>query len=315
MRVKPNFFVIGAPKAGTTSLGEYLRQHENVFFSPIKEPNFFCNDFYTGKTMHPRDLNQYLKLFSRARKKHTAIGEGSVLYIYSEKAVQNIKVFNPDAKIILMLREPLSMVQAQHMENLLSLVEDEPDFLKAWNLYENRARGHNLPQSINFRKNLLPLVQYRDTGKLGFYLQRVLDLFPKKQVHIVLFDDLLNDARKVYEETLYFLGLPLDKRKDFPVYNESRIPKLPLRQRNSLFLWLEKSVPFEMRKIIQIGKENFGLKGSKFLGGLARQEGKRWPIPASRAKKFREHFREDISLLSDIIAKDLSHWLSDREES
>lgn len=315
MGVKPNFFVIGAPKAGTTSLCEYLRQHQNVFFSPIKEPNFFCTDFYTGKTMHPRDLNQYLNLFSRARDKHLAVGEGSVLYFYSEKAVHNIRVFNPDAKIIVMLREPLSMVQAQHMENLLSLVEDESDFLKAWNLYENRARGHNLPRSINFRKNLFPLVQYGDTGKLGFYLQRVLEFFPRKQVHIALFDDLLNDTRKVYEETLCFLGLPLDNRTEFPVYNESRIPKLPLRKRNPLFLWFEERTPFEVRKLIQTGKEKIGLKGSKFLGGLTRQEGKRCSIPSLKAISLREHFREDIALLSDIIGRDLSHWLSDREES
>ena len=84
---KPNFFILGAPKCGTTSLASWLSEHSDVFMSPIKEPHHFCSDFgYKEYRSHQR----YLSLFRKANEQHRAIGEASATYLYSKVAVKNI---------------------------------------------------------------------------------------------------------------------------------------------------------------------------------------------------------------------------------
>ena len=111
---KPNFFIIGAPKCGTTSLANWLAEHPRVFFSDTKEPHFFCTDGYTGV----KTLKQYEKLFEDAKPHHLAVGEGSTHYLFSKVAVPNILVYNPDARFIVCLRNPVDMAPSLHSERL-----------------------------------------------------------------------------------------------------------------------------------------------------------------------------------------------------
>src|SRR3990167_9603139 len=104
---KPNFFILGAPRCGTTSLSTYLREHPNVFFSFPKEVNFFSSDIYSSTLCS--DISSYLKLFSNSEEIHLAVGEGSVFYLASNCAVPSILQFNPQAKFIVMVRNPVDM--------------------------------------------------------------------------------------------------------------------------------------------------------------------------------------------------------------
>ena len=76
----PNFFIVGAPKCGTTTLFSWLSEHPNVFMSRVKEPNHFNKDFNFPKY---RDKNDYLKLFKDANYQHVCIGEASPYYLFS----------------------------------------------------------------------------------------------------------------------------------------------------------------------------------------------------------------------------------------
>ena len=106
--MKVNTFIVGAPKAGTTSLHYYLNQHADVSMSSVKEPNFFSSKeveslFYNSKCID--DSNDYHGLFSK--EKRQIIGEASVSYLYYEKVPNRIHDYNSEAKIIIMLREPV----------------------------------------------------------------------------------------------------------------------------------------------------------------------------------------------------------------
>ena len=104
----PNFFIVGAPKCGTTALCEYLKYHPNVFMSTPKEPHYFAEDF--ERYRHVKTEDKYLALFGDCNDRHLMIGEASVFYLRSTRAVSLIRDFNPDAKIIVMLRNPVDMV-------------------------------------------------------------------------------------------------------------------------------------------------------------------------------------------------------------
>jgi len=101
--MKPNFFIVGAPKCGTTSMTEYLKQHPDIFIPEEKEPHYFGSDLE-----YPRITKteaQYLRLFSEAQDERR-LGEASVWYLFSQRAAQEIYEFNPLSRIIIMLRTP-----------------------------------------------------------------------------------------------------------------------------------------------------------------------------------------------------------------
>lgn len=137
---KPNFFIIGAPKCGTTSLAAWLAEHPQIFMSPIKEPQFFNKD--VGFPM--KSLQAYEKLFKDASSGHIAVGEATVLYLYSKVAVRNILDYNPDAKFIVCLRNPVDMAYSLHEQWFFNGIEDIEDFKEAW-LMQDIERGRHRP--------------------------------------------------------------------------------------------------------------------------------------------------------------------------
>ena len=108
---KPNFFILGAPKCGTTSLAAWLGEHPNIFVSSEKEPNFFNTEDKRGIT---NTLEQYEDLFREAGTEHVAVGEATVWYLSSPEAIDRILKYNSDARFIVMVRNPLEMAPALH---------------------------------------------------------------------------------------------------------------------------------------------------------------------------------------------------------
>ena len=115
---KPNFFLIGGPKCGTTSLQEYLAQNPKIFMCTPKEPCYFDSDLPWPDS--PKTEREYMRLFENANDSHMAVGEASTNYLYSAVAVEKILRFNPCAKFIVMVRNPIDMAISLHSYSVLA---------------------------------------------------------------------------------------------------------------------------------------------------------------------------------------------------
>ncbi len=294
---RPNFFIIGAPKSGTTSLYTYLSAHPRIFMSKVKEPHYFADDFE-----HPsyvRRLDDYLALFSEARDQHIAIGEASVHYLYSDCAIGNIYRFNPEARLIAMFRNPVDFVQSLHSQKLYNHFEDVPDLEEAWALQETRRNGERIPPKCTMPTHL----QYRQIGSFGRQVQRLLEVFPREQILFVRFDDFKADTRSVYETVLRFLSVPTDQRDSFELANPNKIIRSPFLSR------LQKSTP--VRVFAERGKRLLGVRSTGLGSLLLRLNTKLAPRPPIR-EAFREQlvaeYREDVELLERLLDWDLGSW-------
>ena len=215
-QVVPNFFIAGAPKCGTTALSEYLCAHPNVYMCYPKEPSFFADDLPPFRAV--TTLSEYEALFRRRSIDHLAVGEASVWYIYSQYAMDRIRAFNPDAKIILMFRNPIDFLQSLHTHFLFDFNEDQTEFIEAWNLQDARREGRHRPE-----KCVVPqFLQYKAVASFSRYVEHVLTLFPRDQVKCVIFENFVSNSRAVYLDILDFLGVPDDGRVSFPKINEAK---------------------------------------------------------------------------------------------
>ena len=300
MAVKPDFFIVGAPKCGTTALYEYLRPHPNIFMPEVKEPHFFASDL--GGYREIQSLEEYAGLFAEVSQRHLRVGEASVYYLRSSTALPNIRAFNPDAKILAMFRNPIDMVYSLHSQLLYWSLECEADFETAWRLQQRRAQGLDLPDRIPSPL----LVQYAEIGSFGTQAQRVLSHFPREQVKLILYDDFSVSPKKVYDEVIEFLEVPHDKRTSFPRINENKRARM---------VWLRdfyRKPPPLLHRAFRGLKQITGHDGivavKKKIVELNTVKERRTPLaPAFRAE-LAEAFREEVALLSRILDRDLSHW-------
>lgn len=300
---KPNFFIIGAPRCGTTALSEYLRSNPRIGFSNPKETQFFATDFpnirfvqneedYLNKCFGHLEGNDYL-----------AVGEASVWHLYSNFAVSEILNYNPEAKFIIMIRNPFELVQALYEKQVELHWEDCKTFENAWNIQNERRNGHNIPKHCNDVR----LLMYADIGKLAQQIERVINIVPHKQLKIINFDDFKNNTGEIYRSILQFLEVPDDGRDTFPRINEGRQVK---------FRWLyqELSLPnASLMKIVNVAKHIFGIEKLNVLPRLRKlfikPRAKKPPISDLVRAEMQVQFEGEIVQLSTILQRDLSHWL------
>lgn len=291
----PNFFIVGAPKCGTSALAAYLANHPNVFFCEPKEPNFFADDFDGHRRI--RDMTTYLKLFNNAQSSHLAVGEGSVLYLYSRNAISNIYRFDPHARIIVMLRNPVDLVISLHQQFLHALYEDEPNFEKAWELQSVREKGLSIPRLCRQPE----LLMYAEISKVGVQLERLLSIFPKEQIKIILFDEFSADVSAVYQAVLKFLQLPDDGQNDFPRVNEAQ------QIRPGMADFLARNSPVFLRNMITEMRFNRYLKSvAKFADTMFKAPYKRQPLSPDLRSKLQLYFQEDQNLLQSLLSKNFN---------
>ena len=298
----PSFFIIGAPKCGTTALYVWLSEHPNIYMSPVKEPHFLAEDL-PEKRRNIVDYRAYLNLFSKARAEHLAVGEGSTSYISSPAAIRNIKTRFPEARLVALVRNPIDMAYAAHNQLLTSMNEDVADFEEAWRLQEKRRQGERIPKKCLNPKGLL----YGDKARVGAQLQGVLEEIPRELLRINFFDDLVTNPGAVYRAVLEHLSVPDDKRRDFPIVNESK--RLRSRALGSV-LRTASAVGRPVKRWLQ---STFGVEPPHMITAISRLNRERYSRPPLR-EGFRlelmEYFREDVTLLSQITGRDLSHWLN-----
>jgi hypothetical protein len=297
---KPNFFIVGAPKCGTTALYEYLRPHPNIFMPAIKEPHFFATDL--GIYPPVRTPQEYTQIFAASSPTHLRVGEASVYYLRSSVAIANIRDFNAEARLIAMFRNPVDMIYSLHSQLLYVSEESETDFERAWRLQERRRQGRDLPQGS--RGSFL--LQYAEVGQFGSQTQRLLSIFPRAQVKIILYDDFAASPKAVYDDIIEFLGIPHDGRTEFPRINENKRAKIP---------WLRdfmRKPPPALHSAVRGLKNALGAEGisstKKRIVALNTVRERRPPLSSKFRAELVEAFREEVALLGRLLDRDLSHW-------
>lgn len=293
--VMPNFLIIGAAKAGTTSLAHYLQQHPQIYMSPRKEPKFFA---FENEAVDPRDpanarsitdLSTYRKLFDQV-KDEIVIGEVSPIYITSPKAPERIRHHIPDAKLLAVLRNPVDRAYSHFVHMVQKEVEPLTDFMQALDQPAHEING---------------FIRQRPYIDFGFYtvqLQRYFALFPPAQIKVCLYDDLQQHPIEFLQDIFRFLQVDADfTPTNLFKYNVSGIPK-----NRTLNRWLtDRSNPLRafVKSLVPLGVRQALLK--KFQ----RQNYVQVTMPIAARQRLTELYREDILKLQDLIDRDLSIWL------
>lgn len=292
--IKPNLFIIGAPKCGTTSLARWLGEHPEIYVPSFKEPHHFNYDF------GPRNrdtLAAYEKDFAPATFKHRFVCDASTHYLFSRDAVPAILDYNPESKFVVMFRNPVEMAVSLHEQTYFDGDENEQNFSVAWRLQRVRSSGARIPRYCSDPQ----LLQYGLRCKLGMQLQKLYERVQRERVHLIRLDDLSAKPRQVYCELLAFLGIEDDCRAQFPLYNRAKTRRFrPLWQGMRAFnrSWKRLGLP----------KVRIGLTSS--LNASLRKERPRPPIGEELKRELRDYFREDVSLLESLTNWDLSDWVA-----
>ncbi|GAB4536633.1 MAG: sulfotransferase [Anaerolineae bacterium] len=292
----PDFFIVGAPKCGTTSMNDYLRQHPEIFMPAQKELHFFGTDL--NSPVYVREKDKYLAYFSEACDEKR-VGEASVWYLYSRRAAKEIKDFCPSASIIIMLRNPVDMLYSLHSQFLYNGNEDIKDFEAALDAEEDRKRGLRIPKSALLVEGLF----YRETAKYVHQVRRYLETFGSENVHIVIYDDFKNDTSKTYRDTLYFLGVDETFKPNFRVINPNkRVRSWALHS----FLWRHPEI------VVRLGRALVPRPWyTRFLSAVKRwnlQYKPRPPMNPHLRRRLQLEFAPEVEMLSELLGRDLTYW-------
>jgi Sulfotransferase domain len=304
---RPNTFLIGAPKCGTTALAQYLADHPEVFFSTPKEPFYFSTDYPGLARLNGVSTEEaYLRLFARALPRQRVIAEGSTNYLASEVAVGKILEFDPRARFIAMLRNPIDVVHAFHAELVFGYMEDVADFAEAWRLQSVRAAGERIPPACHAPQFL----QYREVARFAPQIERFQAAVPESQRRIVLFDDFAADPGRVYRQILEFLELRDDGRTQFPRVNEARERRL-----GSVFAWLNDPPSALARPVLAL-RQRLRRTRSGWIDWVRERFKSYRPRPALASdlrEQLRQEFSDEVLELGARIGRDLSAWVAPPE--
>jgi hypothetical protein len=290
---KPNFFIIGAPKCGTTSLVRWLDEHPNVYISPIKEPRYFDRDLGTRFRI---DEKAYRALFKEARAQHYAVGEATVWY---RDAVSLIEKEIGPVKYIVLVRNPVEMAYALHEQLFINQTEHIANFRIAMAKSEERRNGRGARWWIREPR----LLDYQSVCSVGSQLERLLQVVPRERVLILVLDDFKTDVRSEYSKVLDYLGLSDDGRQEFPIYNPAK------RVRSSL---LQKIVVF-LQKAERISRAKLGLvpQDSALVRWLDKCNKKHRPrqlLPNDLRREMETFFKFEVLKMEQILERDFSYW-------
>lgn len=294
----PNFLIIGAPKAGTTALYNYLKEHPQIYMSPIKEPKFFALEGEEINFQGPRDMTKdyitdiesYRNLFKNVSNE-IAIGEASPWYLHIPQSSQRIHHYIPDVKLIAILRNPVERAYSQFLSLVQRDFEPLTDFGQA--LAAEAERISN---------NWSPRWYYKERGFYYTQLQPYFNLFNRDQIKIFLYEDLKSDSSGLVKEVFNFLGVdntftPNISRK----HNVTRVPKNRslyrlISQPNPIKSLLRPFLPPNLRRDITSKLTDISVKSKPDIKPEIRH-------------RLIEEYREDILRLQDLIQRDLSQWL------
>jgi sulfotransferase family protein len=298
----PNFLIIGAARSGTTSLHYTLAQHPEIFVSPIKETNFFLFDeagelpswVSAGeRRLAPRTLEAYAALFDHATERHRAVGEASPSYLHPPVAPR-IKARLPDVQLIAILRQPVEQALSIFATwQGGSLPEDRPldRFVEALGSPQPGPEG------------ALPLAEH---GLYHRHLEAFFEHFDRRQIRVVLFDDLERDSPGLFAQLFEFLGVDPAFRLD-PVerYNATGAARSALLHRalnDSVALKRLARSLLPEAAIRVLGRAQHRLRRANLhpAPGLP---------PELRRRLTERYYGQDLQALERLLGRDLGLWL------
>jgi hypothetical protein len=272
----PNFLVIGAAKGGTTSLYNYLRQHPDIFMSPMKEPNYFTDEDQLFGKRSVRSRNEYERLFDGVKNEH-AIGEATPRYLNAVGGVGRIRADLPGVRLIATLRQPADRGYSAY----LARFTDSREFASA--------------------EEVLQLGNYQfESGIYSPKLQRYFDTFPREQIKVILFDDLIARPQEIVRSLYSFLGVDPEFAVDVTTrFNRTFSPR---------FVRLTRLFNATAKSWARIAPWASGTGLGTPLRRLLLRNPDRMP-PALR-RRLTDQYRDDIIATGKLIGRDLSHWLT-----
>lgn len=289
---------------------QYLSDHPQIYMSSLKEPHYFAIDLPGYRTVTQE--SEYLENFRFVRHE-TVVGESSVHYLYSSEAIPRIIEYNRSVRLLIMVRNPLQMLQSYHLQMVRSRNEQYDDFNVAWKSSSKRKKGLDIPVLCKDQK----VLYYDQVAKYGAMLTRVLKIVPKSQVKVVFFEDLQSDAERVYNSVLNFLDVELDGRNTFQIVNRGKairwetlanFTERPPRWAKCPWLRMpERYRPVSRRIKRAIGIRRVGLV--PLLRWINQVEPTTQVLSAETKQAIQDEYREDILVLSEMTNRNLDHWL------
>jgi hypothetical protein len=314
MGAQPTFLIVGAVKAGTTSIHEYLQMHPQVFMSPVKETNHFSDadmlfehfnvdykqdinvnlDKYLSGPMdkkihiaHVRTATQYAALF-RDVKDEKAIGEVSNSYLYLPSTAATIHQALPHVQIVMILRNPVERLYSQFLMNL-----------KLGKIVEKDLRKEIAADQAKQVKGWGVSHLYLEVGLYYEQVKRYLDIFPREQVKILFYDDYKKDPAGTMKGLFSFLHVDPDFTPDLSKrYNEAGMPRF-----GKLNYWLTQI------GVYGLVKKLFPASLKEKLKSIIYTKDNIPTITPEEKQYLIEYYRKDIEQLSRLVQRDLSAWL------
>lgn len=286
--MKVDFFIVGAPKAGTTSLYHYLNEHPEIEMSSQKEPDFFTDlDIYNSEMYYGKNridtIEKYHNLFIGSSKLR---GEASVSYLFYDGVANKIKDYNSNAKIIIMLRNPIERAFSHYlMDYRLGLISDSFE-----DVIDYKSKHKNAK---------LFYQQYVEVGEYFKQIKRYLDVFKKESVLFIDYEDLKRDVSDVVARTYTFLGVsdvfePNNRKK----HNTYSMPKNNIIRFLYSFVFLRNILTFIFPRIVSNKIRSFLFKKDK-----------KPRLSFVTRKKLSKHFEKDVIELGNMLNKDFSSWI------
>jgi hypothetical protein len=286
--MKVDFFIVGAPKAGTTSLYHYLEEHPEIEMSSQKEPDYFSDiplqeqGMYYGKN-RINTLDKYESLF--AQKEGVIYGEGSVSYLFYENVAEDIKKYNPNAKIIIMLRNPIDRAFSHYlMDYRLGLVSDSfEDIINKKSKYKN---AHLFYQ------------QYIEVSEYAKQIQRYCNVFSTDNLLLIDYEDFKGDVAGTVDLVYDFLKVSTEFAADVNTkHNTFTMPKNKGIRFIYSFVFLRKILTFIFPKSLV-----------KNIKGLLFKADKKPELLEETRNQLKQFFSDDVRELGGVLGKDYSKW-------
>lgn len=299
---RPDFFLVGAPKCGTSLMDTWLRRHPGLFL-PIKEMHYFGADLHFNEP--PRTLDNYLSFFASAPEDRRA-GESSTWYLYSRTAAREIHDFCPSAQILIMLRNPVSMVHSLHSHLLYTGNEDIPNFDEALDAEADRAAGRRIPPHSFPNGALL----YHQVARFSEQVQRYFDTFGRERVKVVLADDFKKDPPGTYRDVLGFLGVATDFPEfEAAVASDNWTANVNKSARTRV---LTRFLKIPRNQAVLRGLLPEPVPGWRWVLRAVRraniQYTDRAPMSDATRKRLTAEFAPEVERLGRLIDRDLSSW-------
>jgi hypothetical protein len=298
---RPDFLIVGAPKCGTTALAAYLAGHPDIYMAQ-KEMHFFGADLKFGPQFFRRDCAAYRTEFGKWNGQ-TRAGEASVWYLFSRRAAAEIKAYSPDARIIILLREPVSMLYSLYHSYLYDGNEHLPTFEEALAAENDRSLGRRITRQTYFVQGLA----YRAVVSCAEQVRRYFDIFGRERVHVIIYDDLAADTIGTYRAALSFLGV--SDTVDIPIgpINTNVSVKSPAIRKflndplvRGTAVALRSWLPRPVFSVIQ----NVGIN----INELNKRPAPRQPMDPDLRHSLQREFVPEVERLSALLNRDLTHW-------